>query len=130
MVRVRIEVSRGSFLKREGERVEYISPVPCPFNYGCIEGELAEDGDPPDVLLLGPSCARGSLQEAPLVGKVLFLDAGCADPKLVASHRPPSRAERRGIEAFFRLYAPIRRILNLLQGKPGETRYLGVEWLA
>ncbi|HND29663.1 MAG TPA: inorganic diphosphatase [Myxococcota bacterium] len=128
MVQVRIEVSRGSFLKREGERVEYVSPVPCPFNYGCIEGELAEDGDPPDVILLGPACPRGSLQEAPLVGRVLFRDAGCADPKWVAGHRPPSVVERRAVETFFRVYAPLRRLLNLLQRKQGETRYLGVEW--
>lgn len=128
MVQVRIEVPRGSFLKREGERVEYISPLPCPFNYGCIEGELAEDGDPPDVILLGPSCARGSLQEAPIVGRVLFRDAGCADPKLVAGNRPPTAAERRAVEAFFRLYAPVRRLLNVVQKKRGETRYLGVEW--
>jgi hypothetical protein len=47
---------------------------------------------------------------------------------LVAGHRPPTGVERRAVEAFFRVYAPLRRLLNLLQRKQGETRYLGVEW--
>lgn len=128
-LKFRIEVARGSFLKREGQKIEYLSPIPCPFNYGSVEGEVAEDGDAPDVVLMGSRVKEGVLREGPLVGRVLFLDAGKRDDKQVVSALRLSALQKQNIERFFRFYAPIRKILNQMQGKTGETRYEGVEWL-
>lgn len=123
-----IEVPKGSFLKRDGNRIEYLSPIPCPFNYGSIEGEIAADGDAPDVLLLGPPVPRGARREAPRVGVVRFVDDGLRDDKQIASYQPANAAEKQRVERFFRIYAPIRNLLNRLRGRTGETRFEGVEW--
>ena len=49
-----IETPKGSFVKRnEHGQTDFISPFPCPFNYGHIKGKIGGDGDPLDGLLLG-----------------------------------------------------------------------------
>jgi inorganic pyrophosphatase len=123
--RVRVEVPRGSFLKREGSRVEYVSPVPCPFNYGSVIGTLGADGDPLDAVVLGPALALGAEVEVEVHGVVEFLDDGCEDAKLVCG-TPPSAVEARLLRAFFAAYAPARALLNRLKGQTGATRYGGL----
>ena len=45
-VDVVIEVARGGFVKRGSSgRVDFISPWPCPFNYGSVPTLLGLDGD-------------------------------------------------------------------------------------
>ena len=40
-----VEVPRGSFLKRGSTgKVDFISPVPCPFNYGSVPQYLGREG--------------------------------------------------------------------------------------
>ena len=40
-----IETPKGSFVKRnEQQRIDFVSPLPCPFNYGHIKGEVGGDG--------------------------------------------------------------------------------------
>ncbi len=124
-----IEVPRGSFIKRELHdrgRVEFISPVPCPFNYGFVPGEAGPDGDPPDALELGPRLRTGERVERPVVGVVRFMDGGARDDKLLLSDAPLTRRQRRLIAGFFRVYAVARKQLNRLQGVAGETRYEGL----
>ena len=54
-----IEVPRGSFLKRASTgRVDFISPLPCPFNYGSVPVYLGLEGDLLDALVLGPRLSR------------------------------------------------------------------------
>jgi inorganic pyrophosphatase len=49
-----IEVPRGSFLKRGSTgHVDFISPLPCPFNYGSVPIYLGLEGDLLDALVLG-----------------------------------------------------------------------------
>lgn len=135
-----IEVPKGGFVKRElhleGEpgrlswllgpgRVDYISPLPCPFNYGCAPELPALDGDPADVVVLGPRRPSGSRVDLPVLGVVRFWDAGRPDDKLVASDGPITPSQRRGVETFFRLYAFARAALNLARGLSGRTEYLG-----
>ena len=37
LVEVVVEIPRGSFLKRGSSgRVDFVSPLPCPFNYGSV----------------------------------------------------------------------------------------------
>ena len=121
-VEVEVEVPRGGFLKWDGPRVEYVSPVPCPFNYGSVPGTLGPDGDPLDVVLLGPRRPRGHRERARVVGVVRFLDAGVPDDKLVCG-----AGSLRGVASFFRVYAWARAGLNRLRGLPGRTAFLGVE---
>ncbi|MBO6934396.1 MAG: inorganic diphosphatase [Deltaproteobacteria bacterium] len=104
-VPVVIEVPRFSFVKRDPKgAIDFVSPFPTPFNYGSIPGTLAEDGEPRDVLLLGPRLARGTRTEAEVLGVVRFLDAGVPDPKIVAGPHL-GRRDRPTIDGFFRLYA-------------------------
>ena len=131
LVRVCVEVPRGSFIKREaGRGIEFISPLPCPFNYGCLPDTLAPDGDPPDALILGPGLPAGALVDVPVFGVVHFLDGGVVDDKLICGHAP-SRSERRGLAACFTVYAVARRAMNRVRGIRGETRFAGIEvWAA
>lgn len=127
-VRVLIEVPRGGFVKREvGAGVDYVSPVPSPFNYGCIPELPGADGDPLDVVVLGPALRAGERVEVVVRGVVRFVDAGAVDDKLVASALPPSPGDWRAVTAFFRVYARARRALNLAGGRRGRTAFLGVE---
>ena len=129
-----IEVPRGSFIKRElhgstGGRVEFISPLPCPFNYGYVPGLDGLDGDPADAIELGRRLPLGVEVERPVVGVIRFLDAGRRDDKLLLHSGRPGRPQIALLRGFFRVYAVARRALNLLQGSPGATRYEGLELL-
>ncbi len=125
-----IEVPRGSFVKRElheGERIDFVSPLPSPFNYGFLPDAPGEDGDPADAVVLGPRLAAGTEVELTVVGRVRFVDAGAPDHKLVLSAQPISARQRLGLVAFFTLYARAKRALNLLRGARGATRFDGLE---
>lgn len=127
-VRMRVEVPRGGFLKRELDAgIDYVSPVPSPFNYGCIPELPAPDGDPADALLLGPRVEAGERVEGTVWGVVRFVDDDLPDDKLVVGPLPPSAAEWRAVRTFFRAYARARRALNLARGRRGRTVFLGVE---
>ena len=39
--------------------VDFVSPLPSPFNYGSVPDTLSEDGDPLDALLVGPRRPAG-----------------------------------------------------------------------
>ena len=56
-VDVVVEVPRGSFLKRGSTgRVDFISPLPCPFNYGSVPQYLGLEGDLLDAVVLVRDC--------------------------------------------------------------------------
>ncbi|HYH95937.1 inorganic diphosphatase [Hyalangium sp.] len=125
---VLIETPRGSWVKwRSDGRVDFISPLPCPYNYGCIPGFVSDDGDPLDVVVLGPRLRRGERLRVPVVGVVDFIDAGRGDPKVICSGRPLGERERVGVERFFRVYAQFKRVLHRLRGQVPDTRFRG--WL-
>jgi inorganic pyrophosphatase len=127
-VEVVIEVSRGDLIKRDGGgQVELISPVPCPFNYGSVVGTTAEDGDPIDVVVLGPRLARGHLGNHQVVGTVLFVDAGCRDDKWVCGTRPLRRGEQMALVTFFAAYALFKRVVNAARRRAGPTSFGGVK---
>ena len=124
-----VEVPRGSFVKRELHlnRIEFVSPLPCPFNYGFIPETQGSDGDPMDALELGPRLPYGSVVERDVVGVVRFLDAGAVDDKLILADHSPSAGALRLLRLFFSVYSPCRWLLNRSQGIRGETRFLGLE---
>jgi inorganic pyrophosphatase len=117
-----IETPKLGFVKRKADgSVDFISPFPCPFNYGRIEGTTSGDGDPIDAIVLGPRLPAGARHEAEQRGTVHFVDDGRDDPKLVFSSRPLDRFDRLQIRAFFRAYVLLKRIINRARGKSGAT---------
>ena len=125
-VMVRIEVPRGSFVKRKPDgRIDFISPLPSPYNYGSIEGTLAADGDPIDALVLGPRLPYGVRYVGTVRAAFGFVDAGEHDPKIVCSETPLTAADRRGVEAFFHTYAWLKRAVHLVRRRSGTTRVDG-----
>lgn len=123
---VLVEVPRGGLVKRRADgRVDYVSPVPCPFNYGCVPDRLGGDGDPQDAVLLGPRRPHGHLEPSVVRAVVRFVDAGRPDDKWVCADHAPSAAEKALVVGFFAVYGPLKAALNRLRGVPGETRFLG-----
>jgi inorganic pyrophosphatase len=122
-----IDVPLGGFIKRRDDgSIDFVSPAPCPFNYGSVPGTRSGDGDRLDALVLGPRLARGARVRLKVVGSVRFTDAGEDDPKLIASARPLGRFDRARIAAFFTIYARAKGMVNRLRGKSGVTRYDGI----
>jgi len=130
-VEVIIEVPRGGFIKRHPDgAVDFVSPVPCPFNYGSVRGSEAADGDPQDAVVLGPRLEAGQLCHVTPWERVCFIDAGVVDDKWICGECPPTAADRRRIRWFFSCYALTKRVLNTFRGKNGTTRYNGLAPLA
>ncbi len=127
-ITVVIDVPRGSFIKRSDDgSVDFVSPLPSPFNYGHVPDTVAEDGEGFDAVVLGPRLARGLESSVVVRGRVGFVDAGAPDPKWICAAAPLSESERRRVEGFFRRYACAKRWINRVRGKQGPTEYLG--WL-
>jgi len=128
-VEVVIESPRGSVVKRRADGgVDFVSPLPCPYNYGSIPGRQSGDGDPLDAVVMGPRLRRGERLRLQVVGVIDFLDAGEGDPKVICARGPLTPGERRGLERFFRVYAAFKRVLHRVRGRTGETRFRG--WLS
>ena len=121
-LQVVIEVPRGSFLKRGiNGRIHFVSPLPCPYNYGAIPAYLGMEGDLLDALVLGPRLRFGTRTRLRAWGAITLTDRGLSDDKLVCSEHPPSAAEIRKLLRFFRFYAWCKSLLNLLRGRPGRN---------
>lgn len=117
-----------SFFKwRSDGTLDYASPVPSPFNYGCIPGTVSGDGEPIDAIVLGPRLPRGTRVCLPERGRVRFVDAGEDDPKLILSSARVTRAQRVRLIAFFHFYAQVKRVLNRMRGRHGPTRFDALE---
>jgi inorganic pyrophosphatase len=125
-IEVLIEVPRGSFAKRDARgNIEFLSPLPCPFNYGCVPSQPAPDGDALDALVLGPRLALGQRIQTKVRGMVAFVDAGQQDDKLICATHELTASERRLVLGFFHFYALCKRLMNRAQGRGGATRCLG-----
>lgn len=66
--------------------IEYLA---YPFNYGFVpqtidSREKGGDGDPLDVVLMGPALQRGSIHDLKIIGAIKFIDKGEEDTKIVA----------------------------------------------
>ena len=121
-----IEIARGGVVKRRSDgTIDFISPVPCPYNYGFIPGLLSPDGDPLDTVVLGPRRRVGTRVRLPVAAVLDFRDQGAFDPKVICADRPMTRGDRLGLTAFFRFYAVAKRALALLRGQSGETVFRG-----
>jgi inorganic pyrophosphatase len=124
--RVKIEYPRWSVVKRRSDgRVDFVSPLPCPYNYGHVPGVMSGDGDPLDAVVLGRRLPAGAEVELAVVAIVGFVDVGQDDPKVIFSAAPLTRAQRGGLELFFRVYALGKRALAAARGLSGATRFDG-----
>ncbi|MDX2504480.1 MAG: inorganic diphosphatase [Gammaproteobacteria bacterium] len=128
-VEVIIEIPRGSFLKRgsTGE-LDFISPLPCPFNYGSVPALIGLEGDLLDAVVLGPRLSLGTKVKVYAWGAVGLTDRGLYDDKLICSHSPIPPWKQRLILLFFMIYAKAKSLLNLSRGRRGRNSCEG--WLA
>lgn len=117
-----IETPRFGVVKRKANgEIDFISPVPCPFNYGRVDGTVSGDGDPLDAIVLGARLALGARTSAEHRATVHFVDDGQDDPKLVLSAAPITEMQLVQLRAFFSVYAVLKRALNLARGRRGQT---------
>ena len=125
-VEVLIETPRLGFVKRRADgAIEFVSPLPCPFNYGSVPGTTSEDGDPVDAVVLGPRQPVGARIRAPVVAVVDFVDGGLQDIKLVVSSRGLSNTDVRRLTLFFWVYAKLKSPWNRWRRK-GQTSFRGL----
>ena len=126
-IEVSIEVESGAFVKRRPDgSVDFFSPFPSPFAYGCVVGSLAPDGDPEDALVIGRRPSRGTRVQFPVWGQVLFWDAGVEDHKWVVGPEPLTEREWARIERFFGVYAFTKRALYAIRRVSGGAVFGGV----
>jgi len=125
-VEVVIEIPRGSFLKRGSTgQVDFVSPLPCPFNYGSIESLFGLDGDLLDAVVLGPRLRCGTRVQVKAYGAVGLTDRGMYDDKLICACHPIGEKQRRFVLAFFWFYAKCKSLLNLIRRQPGRNALEG-----
>lgn len=121
-VDVVVEIPRGSFLKRGSSgRVDFVSPLPCPVNYGSVPQYVGGDGDLLDAVVLGPRLRLGTRLRVPAWGAVVLTDRGISDDKLICSAVPITAHDRARMLRFFRLYARCKGLLNWWRGREGRN---------
>ena len=117
-----IEVPRGSFLKRGSSgHIDFVSPLPCPFNYGAVPGLLGLEGDLLDALVLGPRLRYGTRVHVTAWAAVTLTDRGMSDDKLICCTYAPSHDELDKVLRFFHFYARCKGLLNLWRRRPGRN---------
>eukprot|EP00897_Mesotaenium_endlicherianum_P002195 jgi/Mesen1/2002/ME000147S01099 len=128
-VEVVVEIPKGSFLKKKPDgSIDFVGPLPCPFNYGSVRGIMAPDGDPLDAVVLGPTLPSGHVGTWHVRGMVKFTDAGHVDNKLVCTQHPPARPPTGGPHGsstaaypLTRLCTPVVTASDLRSGRNGPA---------
>lgn len=119
---VTIEIPRGSFLKRGSTgQLDFISPFPCPFNYGSVDKYIGLEGDLLDAVVLGPRLRRGTRVTVKVFGAVGLTDRGMYDDKLICSHCSLRSWQRFLILLFFKFYARCKGVLNYIRDRSGRN---------
>ena len=122
-VEVVIEIPRGSFLKRgSAGHVDFVSPIPCPYNYGSIHQYIGGEGDFLDAVVLGPRLAAGSRVRVNAYGAVGLSERFMSDDKLICATKPITSKDRRNLLLFFNIYAFCKGLLNVVRGQAGRSR--------
>ncbi len=125
-VEVVIEIPRGSFLKRGSSgHVDFISPFPCPFNYGCVPNYIGGEGDLLDAVVLGPRLPLGTRVRVRAWGAIGLSERFMYDDKLICSAEPLRDSQRRAALRFFHFYAFCKGWLNFWRGRQGPSRCEG-----
>ena len=122
MIDVTIEVPRFSFIKRGSTgSIDFISPLPCPYNYGAAADYIGLEGDLLDALVLGRRLPYGTQLRTRAWGAVTFTDRGMSDDKLICSDEPVTMRQLADVLRFFSFYARCKGLLNALRGRPGRN---------
>jgi len=125
-VEVVVEIPRGSFLKRGSTgQLDFVSPLPCPFNYGSIENLVGLEGDLLDAVVLGPRLRYGTRVQVKAYGAIGLTDRGMYDDKLICACHPVGEKQKRFVLAFFWFYAKCKALLNLFRRQPGRNALEG-----
>jgi inorganic pyrophosphatase len=125
-VEVVIEIPRWSFLNRGSTgRVDFISPLPCPYNYGSIHNYIGGEGDYLDAIVLGPRLPLGAVVTLRAWGSVGMSERNMYDDKLICATNPVSASQRARILRFFHAYARCKGLLNRVRGFRGDARCEG-----
>lgn len=122
IVRVVIEIPKGSFLKRgSNQHVDFISPFPCPFNYGSVPTHIGGEGDLLDAVVLGPKLYLGQIVSLPARGAVGLHERFMYDDKLICSQEPLTPTQKQNVLWFFHFYARCKGFLNVIRGQQGKS---------
>jgi len=122
-VEVVIEIPRGSFLKRGSDgHIDFVSPIPCPYNYGSIHQYVGGEGDFLDAVVLGPRLPAGSKVRVNAYGAVGLSERFMSDDKLICATHPITSTDRRNVLLFFNFYACCKGLLNVLRRQRGRSR--------
>lgn len=121
---------RWEFKKGKPRVVSYLA---YPGNYGMIPRTLLArdqggDGDPLDVLVLGPAVERGHVVEARLIGVLKMLDDGQQDDKLLAVLSGSPLGSVTSLEQLDRDFPGVSGIVETWFANykgPGEIEVLG-----
>ncbi len=115
--------------KENGEvrRINYLS---YPGNYGMVPRTLLPksqggDGDPLDVIALGPAAKRGEILQVKLLGVLQLLDGGEVDDKLIAAAKGTPFYELNTLAELDSNYTGITNILTTWFSNykgPGEMK--------
>jgi inorganic pyrophosphatase len=120
-VDVLIEIPRGSFLKRGSTgRIDFVSPFPCPFNYGSVPTHLGLEGDLLDAVVLGPRLAAGTRLRTRAWDAITLTDRGMADDKLICSDAPLDSLQRARVLRFFERYAKCKGFSQRVASSAGS----------
>ena len=101
--------------------VDFVSPLPCPYNYGAADAFIGLEGDLLDALVLGRRRPYGTKLRTLAWGAVTLTDRGMSDDKLICSDLPVSLPEQQRVLRFFRFYARCKGLLNTWRGRPGRN---------
>jgi inorganic pyrophosphatase len=100
-----------------------------PTNYGFVPRTISYDGDPADVLVLGPALPGGEVVKGRIVGLMEMVDTGDLDSKVVVTPIGGSYAldagERSRLEQFFNTYKNHDGKVTKITGWGSESDAIG-----
>ena len=105
---------RWEFKKGRPRIVRYLG---YPGNYGMLprtllSKEAGGDGDPLDVIVLGPAVARGSVVRARVIGVLKLLDGGEQDDKILAVLAGDPLAEATSVRELDQKFPGVTKIIE------------------
>lgn len=128
-MKIIVDTPKWGFIKKKDDgSIDYISPFPCPFNYGSILDTEGEDGDREDIVVLGKKLKSGTQDcLANRVAIVSFYDKGEFDPKHIYSDKELNTIDKLKLYSFFSLFSVLKLVLNAVKGKKGKTKFVGIK---